>query len=336
MKINAQRLSSYLCSAYDGTALLIFGPHQTFNEEYARAITAIVAQKKGLSAVCVPTFSQQTLADIISPQPMLFQGDTPPRIPLLHAIKDSDTSAIVSTLSLCREKNIPLICTSSSLNTRSKLVNALNDESSSHAVGVYDSTPSVRIKLLTAFADFHHLNIPTKIVSFLAERTNEDSNLEDLTKKVGLLIQDNADVLPSQIATLIGDLSVEVDDLIWAFWENTPSRFAKLNDYLNGGGTIIPFIRGCLRLGKQMFDVRTNHENGQSLSAAIAALRPAPLFTVKTRFENVCRDTTARKFITRIAALNTLEAETKLSAELTKTRALRLFSMTTPRRETGT
>lgn len=326
MKINARTLGSYLSGTYDGNALLIYGPHETLNETLARAIIYRVCEKTGTSFATLSTCDTQTLTSCLAPQPSLLGDNDGIKIPLILEAKDSITQIVLEAIPLAQKAKVPIILSSSGLNTRSKLVKALNDDEGVHAAGMYESTSEMRAQLLRVFAIYHGFEISPKILAFIAERTNEDSNLEDLAQKVGLLVNDQTEVLPSQITALIGSLSVEVDSLTWAFFEKSADRFNKLNSFLKSGESPITFIRHTLRLLKQMLEARVQYESGTSITNAVGQLRPVPLFTVRARFEAFCRNHTTPQITQMIRAFNELEVQAKLNPELFETSACEVFS----------
>ncbi|USO01859.1 MAG: hypothetical protein H6849_02345 [Alphaproteobacteria bacterium] len=325
MKINAQKLCSFLTSPYSGRLLVIYGPHGTLNNALATAIAYGVSDARGLSVAFPDTLTPSLLRTYMEGASTLFPENTTKALPLIGGVKDTDTPTLLEAITQTPTSEVPLICASDTLNTRSKLVKHANDSSIFHAAGVYDSTPDMRRLLLSVFARHHHMFIPEKILLFIANHTNEECNFEDLAKKIGLFVHGNKEVRPSEITTLIGSLSTDVSDLVWGFFEKSPNRFALLNDHLLTTATAMSFIRQTLHITKQLLSVQEQIQAGKSLEAAISLLNPPVLFTIKPRFERLCRTYTALELLKILSMLNYLEVQAKCAPDILLTECTDAF-----------
>lgn len=269
MKVTSAQIWEFLLQPKAPKHILLFGPQSVLLENLAYDFALTWAQKFALNYKTYATLSEYLQDQNQATQVSLFGA---PQDNLKLVIIRSITDRNLAQLKDFWAHAVPphtLICIGESLTTRAKTV--LEAQGHNHVIanGFYEGSVKWRARWINNYLKSHGVSLDTNLCTFLAQNTNDATDLRDLVNKVSLLSPRG----PEDLAPLLTDPLKSIDDIVWKFFYKNPICLNDIKVFLaQNTADEMKLLRSLLSTCLKIYYAAVHYEKKADIEEALTMI----------------------------------------------------------------
>lgn len=325
MKIGAREADQFLRSPGKAAGALIYG---TDAGQVRQRVAMLAESWLGPNADAMATM--ELSAEQVKDEPALLADElaamslmADKRVILLRDADDPHLEAVEDALATRAPNNFLILYSSESL-SKSKLRTFAEKAPDIGCVPCYKDEGMNLEAVIRDTLRGYGLRANTDVIRYLAAQLNGDrqiilNELEKLSLYVGDEVED---VTLEDAQAAVGENNDRsLDDLCHAIAVGNIATLCRLSDRLIAEGNVgVVLVRGLMRYFARLEDISRARAQGQSLDAAIEALRPPVFFKAKPLLKQAAARWTLATCADALAMLQLLELDSKRYSDQIETR----------------
>lgn len=315
MKLGARDIEPFLRNPGKAAGAVIYGQDGGLVRQRMQQLTERFLGPNADPTATIELTMEQLKADpaLLADELAAFSLMAPARVILVREADDDVTESLMDALTRRAPSNYVILYATEALTGKLRSLAERSDELA--AIPCYKDEGAGLETVIRDALRGYGLRAGSEVVRFLSQQLNGDRQiiLNEL-EKLSLYLGDETEevTLDDALAAIGENNDKSLDDIAYAVAAGDMAAICRLSDRLLAEGQIgFLLVRAVMRYLARLREIATATEQGQSLDAAIEALRPPVFFKAKPALKSHAPRWGAAQVTEALARLQMLELDSK-------------------------